>query len=335
MISMKMTLVYTILVPYDYRSNTAQVSKFLKPKDTPPTYELDLEFTPVHQAEIEVEGYAIKTQYVVIEEKVLAAEFRYELHGTFDNRLSDLKNKINELLKQRFFKEIGYRDNLTEEYLALLLVQSKTKPNSFLRKNKYGIARFVRSIDQRLSEEEAEEILTSQVQYTERYLAMIDWEAAVLINDTNDFEDDLDLLLIGNYQLLRYRMIDQALENHLENINHIVDSSRRRWLPSNRLANDILRKQLELLLDFDRVDQSLLLVGEWYSSKLFRVIADEFSLPEWKAVVKEKLQTLADIEEAVTDHLSFSWDRFWDVIQLVGWMVLLIGYFVLFYFDVS
>jgi hypothetical protein len=332
---MKMILVYSILVPYDFAVNSTQSSKFLKPKDTPPTYDLDLEFTTVHESQLQIQDYQVSSKYVVIEKSVLAAEFRYELNGGFDNRCTEIKNKLNAELKERFFKEISYQGAVTEEYLSILLVQSKGKPSSFLERNKYGIAKFIRSIDKRVSEDEVAEILTSQVKYSESYLALVDWEASLLINDTNDFQDDLDLFLIGNYQVLRYRMIDQATEKHLETVYELVTAHRRQWLPSKRLANDILQTQLELLLDFDRVDQSLLMVGEWYSSKLYKIIADEFSLPEWKAVVKEKLQTLADIEETVTDKLSLSWDRFWDVIQLIGWMVLLVGYFVLFYIDVT
>ncbi|MCA9967893.1 MAG: hypothetical protein KC423_26795, partial [Anaerolineales bacterium] len=71
-----------------------------------------------------------------------------------------------------------------------------------------------------------------------------------------------------------------------------------------------------------------------YTAQLYRTIIDELYLDEWKEIVKGKLDSLQGIMEVVQENLSISWSTFLDVVQLVGWMVLLIGYFVLFYLDV-
>jgi hypothetical protein len=43
--------------------------------------------------------------------------------------------------------------------------------------------------------------------------------AAVIIAPAGDYQSDITLLKIGNYQLLRYRMLDQSIEVMLDKIN--------------------------------------------------------------------------------------------------------------------
>ena len=59
---------------------------------------------------------------------------------------------------------------------------------------------------------EIDEILVSRVRYSQEDLTLVDWEAAIIIAPQADFQSDIELLKIGNYQLLRYRILDQSIE---------------------------------------------------------------------------------------------------------------------------
>ncbi|MBI1876817.1 MAG: hypothetical protein HYR94_01020 [Chloroflexi bacterium] len=48
-----------------------------------------------------------------------------------------------------------------------------------------------------------------------------------------------------------------------------------------------------------------------------------------------KLNNQAAIDEIVRQNLAFSWRRLLDLVQLVGWLILLIGYFVLFFVNLG
>jgi hypothetical protein len=37
----------------------------------------------------------------------------------------------------------------------------------------------------------------------------------------------------------------------------------------------------------------------------------------------------------IQDNFSFSWSTFLEMVQIAGWLLLLLGYFVLFYFDIQ
>jgi hypothetical protein len=92
----------------------------------------------------------------------------------------------------------------------------------------------------------------------------------------------------------------------------------------------VVEQRLELLLAFEKTAQSLLFIGEWYSARVYWLIVQELCLNDWRDAVSAKLESLAAIDATVRESLVFSWRRVLDMVQLVGWAFLLVGYFVLF-----
>ncbi len=87
------------------------------------------------------------------------------------------------------------------------------------------------------------------------------------------------------------------------------------------------------MLDFERAEQNLLLIGDWYTAKLYEVIQNEFYLRDWKESVRAKLDTLENIVETMQDNFSLSWEALMDRLQLLGWVLLLVGYLYLYLLD--
>ena len=50
---------------------------------------------------------------------------------------------------------------------------------------------------------------------------------------------------------------------------------------------------------------------------------------------QNKLKNLESLIQVIQDNFSFSWSTFLEMVQITGWLVLLAGYFVLFYLDVQ
>jgi len=174
----------------------------------------------------------------------------------------------------------------------------------------------------------------TRARYTDRDLTIVDWEGALIIDDAQDFQSDIELLKIGNYELLRYRLLDRAIERNLQTVRAELESKRRLSFFSNVLR-EALQQRLELMLGFEKTEQRLLLIGDWYTAQLYRLIVDEFYIDDWKVAVKGKLDQLESITRIIHENFSLSWQQSLDIIQAIGWLILLIGYFVLFYFDVS
>jgi hypothetical protein len=158
----------------------------------------------------------------------------------------------------------------------------------------------------------------------------------VVIAEDCDWESDIELFIVGNYQLIRYRMLDREIENSLKTVYGVVESKKKGWFVNqNSLIYEQVKQRLNLILIFEKIEQSLLLIGDWYSAQLYKIITDEFYIDDWKNTVKSKLDSLREIQDTVTQNLTFSWSRIVDQFQFWGWLILLIGYFVLFYLDIK
>jgi uncharacterized Rmd1/YagE family protein len=87
------------------------------------------------------------------------------------------------------------------------------------------------------------------------------------------------------------------------------------------------------MLDFERAEQNLLLIGDWYTAKLYEAIRSEFYLEDWKSAVRDKLDNLQGLIQTIQENLSLTWSGLLENIQLAGWIILLIGYFILFFLE--
>jgi hypothetical protein len=184
-----------------------------------------------------------------------------------------------------------------------------------------------------LDKNEIEDILVSRSRYSTQDLTLVDWEGAVIIAPNSDFQSDIALLKIGNYQLLRYRMLDQSVEDMLDKINDTFFQKKRRPRPTRGLIRQIAEHRLEVMLDFERAEQNLLLIGDWYTAKLYEIIQSELYLKDWKDNVRNKLDNLENIVETIQENVALSFEALMDRLQLIGWVLLLIGYLYLYFLD--
>ena len=199
-------------------------------------------------------------------------------------------------------------------------------PDKWLNKNAVDIATFIRSQRDTLDKAEIDEILRSRTHYSAREVTVVDWEGAVIIAPNDDYQSDIALLKIGNYQLIRYRMLDRSIELMLDKINETFFQNKRRPRPTRGLIRQIAEHRLEMMLGFERAEQNMLLIGDWYTSNLYEAIHDQFYLKDWKENVKNKLDNLENIVETIKDNFSVSFEGLMERLQLIGWVLLLIGY---------
>jgi hypothetical protein len=205
-------------------------------------------------------------------------------------------------------------------------------PDEFVDAHAATLVRWLRSLDKVPTETEAGKILGGRIHYSARDLTLVDRRGAIIIAEKEDFQFDLQLLKIGNYQLLRYRLLDRTIEKWLQQLRQYATQKRAVWWPSRRKQlQAIVAQRLSLVLDFEKIDQSLLLIGDWYSAQVYRAVVAQLSLDQWKTIVQGKIESLLALNDIVYQDLAFSWRWFLDFVMLIGWLILLVGYFILFF----
>jgi hypothetical protein len=279
-----------------------------------------------------IEGFAVSVTRHRYDGHVQMVECRYDLPNPFAASVLQTRTKIQSALQSRFVPEAHRRSGLFEEFSILLVMDAKPTPDKWIEKNNLKLSNFIRSQRDVFDREEMNEILGSRTRYSAEELTLIDWEGAVIIAPKADYRSDIALLKIGNYQLLRYRMLDRAIEDMLDTINEAF-FKKRRTRPTRGLIRQIAEHRLEVMLDFERAEQSLLLIGDWYTAKLYESIHNEFYLRAWKESVRSKLDNLENIVETIQNNFALSFETLMDRLQMLGWVILLIGYIYLYLLD--
>lgn len=302
-------------------------------KDAPYFQPVDIELVRLGEETIVIEGFAVAVSRDRYDDRVQMIECRYDLDDPFAGAVLQARTKIQSALQSRFVPEALRQNGLYEEYTILLVQEAKPTPDKWIDKNALTIANFIRSQREVFDKEEVQEILGSRTRYSAEELTLIDWEGAVIIAPKADYRSDIALLKIGNYQLLRYRMLDKSIEDMLDKINETFFENKRRPRPTRGMIRRIAEHRLEVMLGFERAEQSMLLIGDWYTAKLYESIQNEFYLKDWKQSVQSKLDNLERIVQTIKDNFSVSWENLMDKLQMYLWLLLLLGYLYLYFLD--
>ncbi len=294
----------------------------------PPYFKaLDLDVTDLRSIDVTFRGQPAEVTREVLDGEVVI----YELRIPLDDLLAPEAGTAR-LETQRLLRELADIDpdgtGVYEEYVAVC-VPDTADPDAFVSRYEDQLALLLRQEAADVSRSEAAGILASRVRYSEGDLAIVDWDGALLLDSGWDFDSDLALLKLGNAQLVRYRVLSERVDAQLAALRVALISGRR-MAPRRRVVRNILETRLRLLLDYETVEQLVLLIGDWYTAELYRVVVDEFYIDEWKAAVRAKLDELQSIAGSAAEHVTLSWRQLLDLVELVGWMLLLVGYFVLF-----
>jgi hypothetical protein len=327
-----MEICYLLAFP-DYEKSTRQPAEQIKGlKDAPYFQPIDIDLVTIGDETIVIEGYAVNIVRQRYDGRVQMVECRFEFIEPFVASVLPSRTKIQSALQSRYIPESLRKNSMYEEYTILLVQDVKPTPDKWIEKNNFAIANFIRSQRDVFDKEEVNEILASRARYSATELTLVDWEGAVIIAPNADYQSDIALLKIGNYQLLRYRMLDESIEKMLDKINERFFQNKRPRA-TRGLIRQIAEHRLEVMLDFERAEQNLLLIGDWYTAKLYEVIQNELYLKDWKESVRAKLDNLENIVETIQENFSLSWETLMDRLQLLGWVLLLVGYLYLYILD--
>jgi len=304
-------------------------------KDAPYFQPVDISVRTLGQAEVRAGGETVSISRQRYDDRIQIVECRFPLSDVLGQSAIQRREIIENDLLRQLVPSCYLESGLFEEYIVLML-NKVSATDAFVEEHTRRLAHFLRTQREALDEAEIEEILSSRVRYSKKDLTIIDWDGAIIITPEADFQSDIELLKVGNYQLLRYRLLDQSVETSLREIAAQFRDNPRRALrsgPARGRIQRIIQHRLEVMLDFEHTDQNLLLIGDWYTAKLYEAIRDELYLDHWKAAVQTKLDNMESLIATIRENFSLSWSALMGQVELIGWIILLIGYFVLFFMD--
>src|SRR5687767_8979402 len=154
-----------------------------------------------------------------------------------------------------------------------------------------------------LSRQEAEENTVKYLSYYQNDLVVIDWDAALLVDEEPDFDETLYIMELANAQLAELEAYDRILDNALDRAYR--DLSRH---PLRNRAS-VMRELKEIRIDLARFSDELSNItkffGDWHLARIYKSIAERFHLGDWHRTIDDKLKTLDGLYEIIKhDHTT-------------------------------
>jgi len=202
--------------------------------------------------------------------------------------------------------------------------------NDLLAEHSNHIAQVVRGETATLSEGERQEILQSRISYYPSDLAVIGWNAAFIYDTNVGAETAIQLLQYANSQLLEFRHYDEFLTKELENVYDFLDRGGTglwgRWRTARAAA-----KLHTVLLDVneltERADNAIKFLSDMFSARLYKLCAAKVGVPDYKDLVKEKLQTAEDLYKFMVEQFNQSRAFILELMVVVILIIELIYFF--------
>ncbi len=144
-----------------------------------------------------------------------------------------------------------------------------------------------------LSQQEVTESTGKFLSYYDQDLIVIDWDAALVIDEPQYLDETLYVTELANMQLAELEAYDRLLDEAIE--RSYRDLERR----GSRGRSDVLKRLREIRIDLARLSDELSNItkffGDWHLARVYQHLAERFHLADWHRTIDEKLRTMDDL----------------------------------------
>jgi hypothetical protein len=236
-------------------------------------------------------------------------------HWTSDTNFEKLASRVVRQKLERAAPALikPYHEDhwLQEDYFIFYVreIQGNPSADDLLATSRNQIAQVVRGETATLAESERQEILQSCISYYPTDLAVIGWNAAFIYDTPSGAETAIQLLQYANSQLLEFRHYDEHLTSELENVYDFLEKGGTglwsRWRTA-RAASKLHTVLLDVNELTERADNAIKFLSDMFSARLYKLCAQKVGVPDYKDLVKEKLDTAEDLYRFMIEQFNQS-----------------------------
>jgi hypothetical protein len=156
-----------------------------------------------------------------------------------------------------------------------------------------------------LSKQESDESTGRFLSYYEHDLVVVDWDAALIIDEPQHFDETLYVMELANLQLAELEAYDRLLDDALDRAYR--DLSGR----SMRGRSSIMRELREIRIDLARFSDELSNItkffGDWHLARIYENLSARFHLADWHRTIDDKLETLDNLYQLLNHDQTNRW----------------------------
>jgi hypothetical protein len=190
-----------------------------------------------------------------------------------------------------------------EDYMIFSIESCAPEQPRLWMSHETDLAHLLRAERTPLSDQEVADAVSCRISYGQEDAAIIDWHSAILFG--REMDDVRAVLEFANVELLEMRILDEQLDRALdESYEALSRKPRLLSLPGSheKDVTHIAQLQVDSALIFERVTNTLKLLGDQYLARVYRLVSQRFHLEAWDASILRKLQTLESIYGKMSDR---------------------------------
>ncbi|MBI5691036.1 MAG: hypothetical protein HZC55_13190 [Verrucomicrobia bacterium] len=180
---------------------------------------------------------------------------------------------------------------------------------------------------ERLSKQETEESTGHALSYYEDDLVVVDWNAALLIDEPADFDETLYIMELANLQLAELEAYDRLLDAALE--RSYRDLGERPLLSRAGTLRELREIRIDMARFNDEMSNITKFFGDWHLARIYERLSFRFHLADWHRTINGKLKTLDDLYQLLKHDQTNSWMMILEVtivlLFIIDLVVLFLG----------
>jgi len=145
-----------------------------------------------------------------------------------------------------------------------------------------------------LSAQEAEESSGKYFCYYFDDLVVVDWDAALIVDDPREFDETLYIMELANVQLAELEAYDKLLDDAVDAAYRDI-KRRTKWLDRGRVQRELRELRVDSARMNDELSNITKFFGDWHLARLYRGMADRFHLDDWHRSLRAKLAAIDEI----------------------------------------
>lgn len=244
---------------------------------------------------------AISISYEVAFEKASLAELVPYHQLTINNEplgveAERLAKQVADSIRSAMIKPNTER-SVVEAYTAFCICEISGRVTEWVTAHRAAIAGLLNEESEpgRLAAQQIDETLEHSLSYTRDDYAVIDWDAALIVDASGYVDDVLYMVELANMQLEEFRLLDDRLDRVFtlayEDLERRSSVFRLPFRLEKRLAF-IHRTRMDITKMSEELSNITKFVGDWYLARVYLECKNRFHLAHWETSVDQKLREL-------------------------------------------
>ena len=158
-----------------------------------------------------------------------------------------------------------------------------------------------------LSQQESEESTTKYYSYYDRDIVVMDWDAALIVDEPRFLDETLYITELANLQLAELEAYDTILDDAVERAYRDLAARRFSTWAGAGIQRDLRELRMDLARLSDELSNITKFFGDWHLARIYQGLSSRFHLGDWHKTVDEKLKTLDDVYQILQQDRTNRW----------------------------